>query len=380
MAWPRTYEEAIQQLGSEVSIDVRTPGGLVGSLERDDDGLISITGSAIVAVEPDHPDSASLVSIEIRGDLLIIMFRADGVVFASITDDASDPEIVAEYERIQSCYPTWAEMDNGNNDGMTLIVALGPWELDDERTRAVVAAVFEDERDLATAVAKVVEANGSNLGIVERGVTLSEEQPGRVHPESQAEQSGGGAPNPSEARTIWTAEELAARLALDEVRSEYAELLARLHSIVRSGPLDEILQISSEAIELLPKLAAAQRKAGPPRLVARCRAVEALARYAPIRRDRPRLTRASAALANHTELADLRKQITGALEQVPLVESFLAAVRSEPGIAQSAMAKRLGTDRSLLISIGPDLQRDGQIVRVKSGTTFALFLPSNVPR
>src|SRR5690242_5624603 len=115
MAWPRTYDEAVQQLGSAASITVETPTGLVGNLERDEDGLISITGTATSF------DTSVSLSIEIRGDLLIIMFRADGVVFASITDGASDPEIVAQYERIQSCYPTWVELDTGRDDGMTLI-------------------------------------------------------------------------------------------------------------------------------------------------------------------------------------------------------------------------------------------------------------------
>jgi hypothetical protein len=167
MAWPRTYDEAMQVLGSRASVTVESPAGLVGDVERDEDGVISITGTAM------NFDTSVPLSIEIRGDLLVIMLRADGVVFASITDGASDPEIVAQYERIQSCYPTWVQLDTDSDDGMTLIVALGPWELDEERTRAVVGAVFDEELDLATAVARVIQANGSAAGVVDRGLNLN---------------------------------------------------------------------------------------------------------------------------------------------------------------------------------------------------------------
>jgi len=104
-------------------------------------------------------------------------------------------------------------------------------------------------------------------------------------------------------------------------------------------------------------------------------AVDTICRFAPIRQDTALLEWLHGQLSGVPELTEWLPQVDRALTDVTTVQHVLSTVEAQPGVEQASLPKRLGVEGPHLREIVYTLEQDGQIVRAKSGRTYALSLP-----
>ena len=103
-------------------------------------------------------------------------------------------------------------------------------------------------------------------------------------------------------------------------------------------------------------------------------AVDTICRLAPIRQDLDLLDWLHGHLSGVPELSGWLPQIDSARADVTTVRHVLSTVEAQPGVEQASLPKRLGVEGPHLRELVYRLEQDGQIVRVKSGRTYALSL------
>lgn len=176
-------------------------------------------------------------------------------------------------------------------------------------------------------------------------------------------------------------EELVARANSPEVRrlealvDAYYAKFEDLDRYRRDGEFDRLLKVASEAVELLPAVVDHALAAYGRWDVSSSPAVDALRRFAPIRRDRSRLEQAIAVLKSRTELDDWADELADAIDTIELVVRICELVAAEPGTVRARLGKALGVDGRKTSLIARDLESDSQLRRVKSGSSYLLYPP-----
>ena len=103
-------------------------------------------------------------------------------------------------------------------------------------------------------------------------------------------------------------------------------------------------------------------------------AVDTICRLAPIRQDTALLGWLHGQLSSVPELHRWLPQVDRAVTDVVTVQRVLRTVEAQPGVEQSSLPGRLGVKGPHLRELVYTLEQDGQIVRKKSGRTYALSL------
>jgi DNA polymerase III subunit epsilon len=143
----------------------------------------------------------------------------------------------------------------------------------------------------------------------------------------------------------------------------------------RDGQVGELLRVASECVAMLPTVVDHDRAAHGRWDISSSPAVDALRRFAPIRRDKARLEEAVVVLKSRPELSDWADAFTDAIDNIEIVVRICELVSAEPGTVQAKLGKALGVDGRKTSLIARDLETDSQLARVKAGTSYLLYPP-----
>jgi hypothetical protein len=106
-------------------------------------------------------------------------------------------------------------------------------------------------------------------------------------------------------------------------------------------------------------------------------AVELLCRIAPVRQDHSLLDRCESGLRQRPELVPWLAGVATARARLDVASRVFAAVADHPGIKQAGLGRRLGSGGRDVQSILYWAERDGRVVRVRSGSTYTLSPPGH---